>query len=610
MQKVKNISFKNVDFNSGFWKFKYDLTRDVSVKSVYNRFEETGRFDALRFNYAEGKPKLHIFFDSDVAKWIETVAYFIEKDSKACKEEQEVIDALVLDMKKNQYENGYINSYFIQIAPDKIFTDRDCHELYCAGHLIEAAIAYERATGKSGLMEIMDKYIDHIITVFQKENSAQFSTPGHEEIELALLKLYGYKGDEKYLSLAMNFIDKRGVVEETPIGNNWANRKYDQSEIPVRELTMAEGHAVRACYLYIAMSEAALKTGDELLKKACERLFDDIVKRRMYITGGIGSAKQGESLSVPYDLPNLEAYSESCAAIGLVYFAHSMQQFGLNARYANLIEQVMYNNMLSSESIDGKAFFYENPLEYHLASVDKETCMLPHNRTKLPIRHRLEVFGCSCCPPNITRTFAKMGDFFFSECENSLVINQFGSLTLNNDKVELEMVTEYPQNGKININVKRSGYDKIYIRKPDWCDAFEVSVSYSEQNGYIVVDGNLSSVNVSFEMQPFFIESNPKVRANNGRVALMYGPIVYCLERLDNDYELNALTVDVDADVTVTSGDGFFPMLEARGWVDDGFESLYRKVKADKSPVNLHFIPYWTFANRDECDMIVWVRKA
>lgn len=606
---MKNVSFDKIKFDGGFWKQRYDLNKDVSLKSVYERFEESGRFDALRFNYEEGKkPYPHRFFDSDVAKWIEAVGHLTLSDKNACKEEQEVIDALVKDMKKNQLECGYLNSHYIQLKPSEIFTCRDDHELYCAGHLIEGAIAYAKGTGKTEFLDVMKKYVDFIERAFMIEKTAKFVTCGHEEIELALLHLYDYTGCEKYLNLALFFINERGKNNEVTVTKDY-NHKYDQSEIPVRDLQMAEGHAVRAVYLYIAMTEAYLKTGDKTLYDACERLFDDIVNKRMYVTGGIGSAKTGESFTVPYDLPNLEAYSESCAAIGLALFALSMQKTGLNKKYADVIEQVMYNNMLSSTSISGKAFFYENPLEIHLDSVDKETSIEKHARTNLPIRERVEVFDCSCCPPNINRIFARLGDFFFTEFENTLVINQFGALSLNNDKISLKMDTNYPCDGKIKITTSNNAYEKIMVRIPYWCDEFEVSVPYATKDGYIVIDSTCPSFDIDFKMTPYYLEANPNVRSDNGRVALCYGPTVYCLERIDNQFPLNSISVDLDEKFTLEPNtDYVFPAIKTNAYVDEAFDGLYRKAKNNKKKVPLLFRPYWTFANRGETDMIIWVR--
>lgn len=608
MQKIRNISFENVSFDGGFWKSRYDLNRFVSLKSVYDRFEETGRFDALRFNYEEGKKEYpHIFFDSDVAKWIEAVGYLIEKNG-GMEKEQQVIDALAEDMAAHQAENGYLNSHFQQIEPENIFKRRGDHELYCAGHLIEAAVAYDRATGKHRLLEIMEKYADCIEKAFIIEKTAAFHTCGHEEIELALIKLYDYTGNKKYLDMAMFFINERGTRSE-PWSDLW-NTVYDQSALPVRELSSAEGHAVRAVYLYTAMSEAYVKTGDETLLAACRKLFEDITERKMYITGGIGSAKLGEAFTVPYDLPNLEAYSESCAAIGLGLFALSMQQSGLDAAYADVIERVMYNNMLSSTSLDGKAFFYENPLEIHLADVDKETHVYPGKRTQLPIRHRLEVFGCSCCPPNINRIFARAGDFFFSETENALIVNQYASVTLDTAKAKLKTVTDYPSDGRVSFEISKCEYAEIMLRKPFWCDEFSVEgADYKTEGDYIVIKGGAGQFVFDMKMKPYFVQANPAVRADCGRAALMYGPVVYCLERLDNPYELNSVRVVSGGKIEKTNGNGFdMPQFIAEGIKDSDFGTLYRKLQPQSEKVKLLFRPYWTFANRQECDMIIWVR--
>lgn len=608
MQKVKNISFEKVNFDGGFWKARYDLNRDVSLESVYKRFEETGRFDALRFNYEEGKTAYpHIFFDSDVAKWIEAVGYLIIKNG-GMQPQQKVIDALVDDMAEHQAKDGYLNSHFLQVEPKNIFRKRGDHELYCAGHLIEAAIAYDKATGKRKMLDVMEKYADCIENAFMVEKTSAFHTCGHEEIELALIKLYDYTGKKKYLDMALYFINVRGENRE-PWSDIW-NEKYDQSAVPVRELNEAEGHAVRAVYLYTAMSEAYVKTGDKTLLEACERLFKDVTEKKMYVTGGIGSAKLGEAFTVAYDLPNLEAYSESCAAIGLELFALSMQQTELNVKYADVIERVMYNNMLSSTSLDGKAFFYENPLEIRLADVDKETHVYPGKRNNLPIRHRLEVFGCSCCPPNINRIFARMGDFFFSETDDALVVNQYASLTMNNGKAIVRMKTDYPQNGAVKFEIENCSYSKILLRKPYWCDSFAVTgANYSLNDGYIEIDGSEKSFAVDFNMRPYFVQANPSVRSDCGRVALSYGPVVYCMERLDNPYELNALAVNVNGKIETTDSEEYLmPDFIAEGELDEDFSVLYRKLQPATKPVELRFRPYWTFANRDECDMIVWVR--
>lgn len=614
MQKLKNIRFENVTFDGGFWKLRYDLNRNVSLTSVYKRFEETGRFDALRFNYEKGlKPYPHFFFDSDVAKWIEAVAYLIEKNG-GYEKEQKIIDELVLKMGENQTKNGYLNSHFIQIRPDGIFSDRDMHELYQAGHLIEAAVAYDKATGKHDFLNIMKKYVDCIEQAFVVQKTAAFITPGHEEIELALLRLFNYTENKKYLDLALYFINERGKQNESK--NALYNDVYYQSDMPVRDFTEAKGHAVRAAYLYVAMSEAYLATGDKRLLDACMRVFEDIVGGKMYVTGGIGSSAKGEAFTVAYDLPNLEAYSESCAALGLELFALSMQQTALDHRFQDVIERVMYNNMLSSTSLDGKAFFYENPLEVHLADINKETSLREEARTHLPIAERLEVFDCSCCPPNINRLFARVGDFFFSEYGNALVVNQYADLTLKTDKIILKSSTAYPADGVINYTLKNCRYDAILLRKPEWCDSYVISgANYDEKDGFIYIRGVSSDekrFTVDFKLSAYFVEANPRVRADNGRVALCYGPVVYALEQIDNPCELNALTVDVNAEININGkvklGEAL-PELTVNGFADGNFSTLYRKAKCKTTPVTLKFRPFYAFANRGKCDMLVWVRK-
>jgi len=332
----------------------------------------------------------------------------------------------------------------------------------------------------------------------------------------------------------------------------------------------------------------------------------------MYITGGIGSAKQGESFTVDYDLPNLEAYSESCAAIGLLLFAVSMQKFGRNAKFADVIEKVMYNNLLSSTSLDGKAFFYENPLEIHLASVDKETAIIPERRINLPIRHRLEVFDCSCCPPNIARTIAKIGEVILSESENELIINQYVASEYQNDKINFKMSTNFPHNGKIKIKVKNNSYEKLSIRIPSWCDHYSVkNVNYTECDQYIEITNLVNGeFEIDFEMEAYFVEANPLVRDTNGKVALCYGPTVYCLEKLDNDFNLGACTVLTNKKIKkVKNKDYSSTDLETEGLLEPKSSKLYQKLNNKIEKIKLHFKPYYTFANRDECDMIVWVRK-
>ena len=337
---MKTISFNNVDLLGGYLFDKQELNRKITINSVYDRFDDTGRIGAFNFDYTPDTPeelKPHIYWDSDVAKWMEGACYILTKHKNPDLEAK--VDALVAKIKEHQCEDGYFNIHFTIVEPELRFTDRKWHELYCAGHLMEAAVAYAEATGKTDFLDCMEKYADLIHRVFVVEKSAGFSTPGHQEIELALIRMYLYTGKKKFLDLAKHFIDTRGAVEES-----W-KEDYNQSHLPVREQTEAVGHSVRAMYLYTGMAMLAKETGDEALANACKKLWNDTTLRKMYITGGLGSTPIGEAFSNPFDLPNDQAYTETCAGIGLMFFANAMLALENDAKYADVTERILYNGV-------------------------------------------------------------------------------------------------------------------------------------------------------------------------------------------------------------------------------------------------------------------------
>ena len=350
----RNITFENVTVTDPFWKHKQEMIRNVTIKSVYHQFDRTGRVGAFQCIHPDqGGIKPDIFWDSDVAKWIESVAYLTQKSPEP--ELEKLCDSIIDQIEKNQLADGYFNSYYITMALDRRFTDRGNHELYCLGHLIEAAVEYKKATGKDKLYQCMLKYVDLVNRVFRQENSAAFVTPGHQEMELALVKLWQESGDPTHLELAKFFVDQRGVRQELPVRQH--KPRYAQDHLPVREQTDAKGHAVRLFYLYAAMADLALETNDAELKAACERVFRDVVETKMYITGGIGSTYKNEGFEKPYYLPNETAYNETCASIAMVLFASRMQRLSTDSIYADIIERELYNGILSGISLDGKAFF-------------------------------------------------------------------------------------------------------------------------------------------------------------------------------------------------------------------------------------------------------------
>ena len=368
---MENISYRNVEINGGFWKQKQEINRKISAHAVYDRFYDTGRIAAFNVNWKEGDPHCpHIYWDSDVAKWIEGAAAILNKEHIA--EFEEKIERLIDKIEENQQPDGYFNIYYILFGEGQRFVDRKCHELYCLGHLIEAAVEYYLVTGRDKFLNAMKKYVDLVYDIFCVRDSAEFTTPGHEEIELALFKLYRVTKDKKHLELAMFFLNKRGNNPKDDSLRERYQMSYAQSHLPVREQFTAEGHAVRAVYLFTAMADAAREKKDPELIHACEKLFSNITEKRMYITGGLGQTHNGEAFSIDYHLPNETAYNETCASIGMVFFCQRMLEITGNAKYADVIEKEIYNGALSGVSLDGKEFRYTNPLSVNMENRSKD----------------------------------------------------------------------------------------------------------------------------------------------------------------------------------------------------------------------------------------------
>ena len=589
---MKNLNFDCTIINDGFWRFYNVLNRKSVVKNVYNRFKETGRFDALRCDWREGAPnKPHIFWDSDVVKWMEGVAYLIEESPEP--ELEALVDEMIDNIAQNQRSDGYFNSYFLSVEPSKIFTNRDWHELYCVGHTIEAAIAYHKATGKDKLLNCVLKNVDMIYRVFVEEQGAAFVTPGHEEIELALLKLYNYLGNEKHLELARFFIDQRG--------NNDREEKSSQiqSNLPLREVYEAVGHSVRACYLYTAMAMLAKIDGDDKLKAACDRVFDDIVNCKMSITGGVGADHTGEKFSYKYDLPNADTYNETCAAISLAMFAGAMMEMDVNSRYGDAIERIYYNGFISGLSLDGEKFFYTNPLEIDRKKYARSTYQ--------PICERVKVFECSCCPPNVVRMLASIPRYMYTVDGDTVYCNQFAQsetkLQIGSKDAILTQTTDYPNNGKITFKYKGEPMT-LYVRIPDWCVEYEGDT----ENGFArfeLSDGD--SVTVDLPMKIHFIEANPYVQDNSGRYAVQRGPVVYCMEEIDNGENLRDISLLENSEKKVVCEEGIpAPVIYMGAERRPATNQLYSIKNDERVSFTARLIPYFAFANREATDMLVW----
>lgn len=602
----------NVRITGGFWKQKEDLNRDVTINSVYDQFNETGRISAFKCDWKEGDPKKpHIFWDSDVAKWIEGAAYILERDSRPDLEEK--IEWIIDRIEENQWEDGYFNIYYTIEKDAKRFTKRGNHELYCAGHLMEAAVAYYNATGRDRLLGIMEKYADLIAKIFVEEKSASFVTPGHEEIELALYRMYKATGKKKFLDLCAFFLEKRGNPD-----NNEENIEgrdcYAQNHLPIREQKEAFGHAVRAMYLYSAMADYAGEIGDKALFDACSALFEDCTTKKMYITGGIGSTNMGEAFTIPYDLPNKSAYAETCASIGMIFFANRMFRIdpAHPSKYADVIETEMYNGMLSGISLDGTRFFYENPLEIDL--VERNRITGTHHSERFPITQRPLVFECSCCPPNLNRVLASLGDYFYGydEENGAVYVNQFGRSDFSCGGANVSVETEYPRDGKIAVKSNTV----VFVRIPGWCRHFTADKPYTMVNGYAKFEAG--EIAIEFEMKPELIASSVMVVANIGKAALRRGPIVYCAEGIDNSehasggYDVHLLAIDrtavADANVIWKSDLGA-DVIDVRGFrIADRTDSLYTPLDEVYIPVDtIRMIPYHCFANRGETNMLVYM---
>lgn len=600
-EKMENFSMKQVKITEGFFEKRQTLNGSSTLKNVYERFKETGRFKALKCTGEE--PKAHIYWDSDVAKWLEAAAYFLYR-----KEDGQIrawYEEAVNDILENQLETGYFNSYFQVYEKENIFTRRNDHELYCAGHLFEAAVASSEYLKDDRLLVFAEKYVDYIYERFVVKQDTGFKTPGHEEIELALFRLYSLTKKEKYKELAEFFLDVRGTVEAENT-NEGINGRYSQSHLPLREQTSAVGHAVRALYLYTAMADMAKLSEDEGMKRACENLFEDIVKKKMYVTGGTGSVHGGERFTVDYDLPNFKAYSETCASIALVFFSDRMLRLTGEAKYGHILERALYNGALAGVSLDGSEFFYVNPLEMQA----ERTKHLRSGWTNepLPIMKRLKVFNCSCCPPNVCRFMEEIPQYIWyaDEKTNVLTLSLHVSSELKSELADVSLQSGFPYNGKVKMRVNSHGKKIIVrVRKPEWC----AECYANEQEGYLVYEGVFANeeIEIEFPMRIKAIYANANIPETAGKTAFSYGPLVLCAEGTDNKFPLFGVKPKgiEGACVTVDERSPFALKATLPAILVGAGTDLYVYELVEEE-VTLTLIPYFAWANREENDMRVW----
>ena len=650
VNKLKNsspVSLKNITIDDSFWSEYQKLVKDVVIpyqwEALNDNIPDAAPSYAIKnFRIAaveeQGEFGGMVFQDSDVAKWLEAVGYSLAINPDP--ELEALADKTIDLIEKAQQPDGYLNTYFTIKAPDKRWTNlQDCHELYCAGHMIEAAVAYYNGTGKKKLLNVMCRFADYIDTVFGVEPGKLKGYCGHQEVELALVKLYKATGNEKYLKLSKYFIDERGQEpyffeqewEKRDKISFWSgtvsgmpNESYHQSHKPVREQTEAIGHAVREVYMLTGMADIAAETGDTELLEACRRLWDDIVNRQMYITGGVGSTNHGEAFSFDYDLPNDTVYAETCASIGLIFFAHRMLQIEAKGNYADIMERALYNTVVSGMSKDGRHFFYVNPLEVWPEASEKN---LSRNHVK-PVRQKW--FGCACCPPNVARLLTSLGEYIYTNNNDTIYTHLYiggeAKIQMEKEEIKITQETDYPWNGtvKLNLSMNNEKAFKLALRVPGWCKKAEITVNGEAldlnskiADGYAILNNTWKDgdcIELKLEIIAEFIQANPKVRADAGKVAIQRGPLVYCLEETDNGTNLNAVSIDTGArleeefDKNLLGG---AVAIKAKGIrIDEEAwnNELYRPFKDNSKKVRLKAVPYFLWGNRTPGEMLVWIR--
>lgn len=620
--RLKPVSLRNIMLDDGFSQSRVLLNQSVTILTQFQLLETTGRLDNFRRVSGDSKKPYqgYVFNDSDVYKWLEAASWVMIYNHD--KQLQTLVDHVINLITKAQDKDGYLNTFFsLEKVRERWTNLQEKHELYCAGHLIQAAIAHHRVTGQSSLMNVAIRLADHICTTFGP--SQVVGTSGHPEIELALVELYRETGDAKYLEQAAIFIDRRG---HGFLGGS----EYLLDHIPVRKLGHLVGHAVRALYLCSGATDLVLETGDQPLRTTLELLWNNMVNQQMYITGGIGARHDGEAFGKPYELPNARAYAETCAAIASVMWNWRMLQLDGNARYADLMEWTFYNAVLPGISLDSKEYFYVNPL-------------------KDDGDHRREAwFDCACCPPNICRTIAMIPGYIYSVSNEGIWLHLYAQSKaiielITGQQVKIQQTTSYPWDGHITLKIIglqpphsvqggsiNSPKFSLFLRLPGWLTGQKVSVKingkpyrhHAASGSYLEINRNWQMgdiVSYDLPMDVRFIESHPMVGDNFGRIAVIRGPLVYCLEAVDNpDVLLSEIRInhsDKPEIEFVPDLLGGIVRLHLSGSIRpidvDWNDKLYRPAQlnllhANDREIEVVSIPYFAWANRVPGAMSIW----
>ena len=610
---LKTIPLKNVSVSAGFWSGKQAINHEISLKHAYRKLEDSGNFNNLKLATGLGVGEYHkpVFMDSDIYKWLEAVSYELVNlpDPELEAMANEAIDLLAAAQQKD----GYLNSYFQVVEPEKKWRELAMgHELYCAGHLFEAAVAHHRTTGKTKLLDIACRFADHIDATFGP--GKRDAVPGHPEIELALVELFRESGEQRYLKLAGFLIDQRGRGKM--IGSTPFNTGYHQDRVPVREAEIVEGHAVRQLYLLAGVADIYLETGEKALLEVTERLWREMIAHKLYLTAGLGARHLGESFGEAYELPSDTAYAETCASIANMMWNWRMLAITGEARYADLIESSLYNGFLSGISLNGQRYFYVNPLSSQ-GGIE-----------------RPEWYGCACCPPNVMRQIALLGHYIATTSQDGLQIHQYiaseivGDLGSDNP-VKVRLETSYPWEGKIRLIVEETGGSpwEIALRIPAWCDEASVQIGdrlidvSASAGSYVRFEHTWHPgdvVQLNLRLRPRFVQPNPRIDAIRGSLAIAYGPLVYCFEGVDLPAGVNLSDVRIRSNTpfkAIWREDFLGKIIEikAQGVVEDlgsWEDKLYRKlspVSPAYKDIELTAIPYYAWANRGPGTMRVWL---
>lgn len=596
------VNFSDVTIRSDFWSPRLETNRRVSIPHNLDTCEETGRID--NFRHASGATprgdfRGHIFHDSDVYKVLEGVAYSLHThpDPALRARLEEIIDLIA----GSQQEDGYLNTWFTVAKPEDRWKNLGAdHELYCAGHMFEAAVAHYYATGDRKFLDVACRFADHIDSVFGE--GKRHGIAGHPEIELALVKLWRATGEERYLNLTRFLVEEHGNDKHRQLFG-----EYAQDHLPVRQQTEPVGHAVRFLYFYSGVADLAAIDGDEGYVNTMNQLWDYIVTKKMYLTGGVGVQGHGEGFADAYYLPNYDAYCETCASIGMVFWNHRLALLHGDGKYADLVERLLYNGAISGISLDGAKFFYVNPLASH------------------GDHHRQPWYGCACCPTNVVRFVASLGQYPYAtigDGEGICVLQYVGgdvTLPLQSGRVRVTQETNYPWDGNIKITVapEEAAEFTVRVRIPAWCDRATLSVNDDPMDakpdqGFVSIHrkwnpGDVIRLNLPMEVRR--IPANPQVEAQQGRMAVMRGPVVYCLEDVDNPCAVDQVALAADAQFEIEHrGDllSGVTVLKSQG-TQSGIRETDDGLELGEGRVDLTMVPYYAWDNREAGNMVVWI---